>query len=78
MECLEFWNHHLKDEKSKRQDEAKKMVWYQCRGEIPPGPSVEKWPGKWLQANNARPIERVTFQCDENGALLKRSEKGQN
>ncbi|XP_059081176.1 uncharacterized protein LOC131879004 [Tigriopus californicus] len=78
MECLEFWNHHLKGEKIKRQDEVKKMIWYQCQGDLPPGPSVESWPGKWRQANNTRPVDVVTFQCGENGELFKRTSSEEN
>ena len=40
-ECLDFWNHHLKDKPSEKQEKAPKLIWYQCVGSVPPLPSIK-------------------------------------
>ncbi len=39
-ECLDFWRHNLKGQESAKQNEAPKLIWYQCRGDLPPGKST--------------------------------------
>ncbi len=39
-ECLDFWRRHLLEEKSQKQEEAPGLIWFQCRGDLPPGNSI--------------------------------------
>ena len=46
-ECLQFWDEHLKGVSTQKWQETPSVRWFQCKGVIPPGPSVLTWPGQW-------------------------------
>ena len=68
-ECLDFWNHHLKGKPSLKQENAPKLIWYQCTGSVPPVPLIPKWPGTWYSRNNPNPDTAFKYYLNE-GYLL--------
>ena len=68
-ECLDFWNFHLKGIDSEKQKIAPKMIWFQCSGSVPPGPSVQEWPGFWCSSENFQFDSQLTYFLNE-GHLL--------
>ena len=48
-ECLSFWDEHLKG-KTPPAAGKPKFIWYQCHGDVAPGPFVRVWPGQWMSS----------------------------
>jgi predicted acyl esterase len=61
----------LKGKLSRKQEEAKKMTWYQCFGSIPPAPSVTSWPGEWRSKSSCKQEAEVIFHLAKNQTLGK-------
>ena len=74
-ECLDFWNHHLKDKPSEKQEKAPKLIWYQCKGSVPPAPSVDVWPGSWCGTKVAKPDMKFNYYLNEGQLLDQQVEK---
>ena len=68
-ECLDFWDHHLKGKRSEKQENSLKLTWYQCKGEIPPGPKVDVWPGAWCNVSSLEQTSTLMFLSAEKGKL---------
>ncbi len=70
-ECLDFWNAHLKGIQSTKQDQAPKLIWFQCHGSVPPVPHIKTWPGSWyaLNKDEIRPDGHFKYFLNE-GHLL--------
>ena len=68
-ECLDFWNFNLKGKSSLKQENAPKLIWYQCKGSVPPVPLIPKWPGTWYSRNNPMPDTVFKYYLNE-GYLL--------
>ena len=77
-ECLDFWDHHLKGRISKKQENSLKLTWYQCKGDIPPGPKVDVWPGKWCNISSLEQTLTSMFLIAENGQLLATQKENSN
>ena len=68
-ECLDFWNHHLKNHPSDKQANAPKLIWYQCQGSVPPIPHIKTWPGHWYARSITTPDTVFKYFLNE-GHLL--------
>ncbi len=69
-ECLDFWDHHLKDKPSPKQLESKRLLWFQCEGNVPPAPCVDAWDGEWIATDDLKTCtDQVTFKVGEDGVL---------
>ena len=72
-ECLDFWNYHLKNKPSAKQETSLKLTWYQLKGEVLPGSTKDPWPGRWCNISSfERIIERLVFVISDSGSLLSR------
>ena len=64
-ECLDFWNHHLKEkdgQPSEKQVKAPKLIWYQCQGSLSPIPHIKTWPGKWCATRSENTHSDAVFK----------------
>ena len=71
-ECRHFWDQHLRGaagEGAEQWAETPRVRWYQCRGELPPGPRVLRWPGSWQRGASARGDTSATFTLGSGGSL---------
>jgi hypothetical protein len=72
-ECLAFWKRHLMEQGEDREEEEPnhRITWFQCRGEVKPGPIVKEWPGQWMQAEAASVGGQTTvYQVNGDGILV--------
>ena len=62
-QCLQFWTEHLKEEEvSLPWSSVPGLVWWQCRGEVRPGPRVETWPGQWQARRRGQAGETLVYR----------------
>ena len=70
-ECLDFWTHNLKGIKTPKQENAKKMTWFQCEGIVPPTPVLREWPGCWMNSDSATGDKTLELFLNDNNLLTK-------
>ena len=76
-ECLQFWNEHLKGKSGKiTWQDTPRVRWYQCHGEVAPGPSIVSWPGLWQSGTKSYGSTETTFALID-GAKLSSERKDQ-
>ena len=58
---------------SRRQENAKRLTWYQCKGEVPPTPQIKTWPGLWMSTNDTKfcSDNAISFSLDSHNMSLK-------
>ena len=64
---------------SRRQENAKRLTWYQCKGEVPPTPQIKTWPGLWMSTNDTKFCSDnvICFSLDSHNMSLRSvSEEG--
>ena len=69
-ECLQFWTEHLKEKEVRLSwSSLPSLRWWQCRGEIPPGPTVSTWPGLWQARDREVTGEILSYRWAQEGSL---------
>ena len=69
-ECLQFWDEHLKGNPSKiTWQDTPRVRWYQCQGEVAPGPSVLSWPGQWQSGKKPQGSSETILTLIDGGKI---------
>ena len=68
-ECLRFWAEHLGGQPGEWSTQSR-VRWFQCRGELPPAPSVAEWPGSWQAGEVGQGAHSVKLQLSEGAEML--------
>ena len=62
-ECLQFWTEHLKQEEVRLSwSSLPRLRWWQCLGEVAPGPQVNTWPGRWQARDRGSTGDTLTYR----------------
>jgi len=71
-ECLAWWDQHLKG-MDRGYDQKAKVRWFLCNGVVPPGPSVESWPGQWQAGERSEGSSTVVYTLSDD-CLMKQGQ----